>query len=160
MSTLTTEQPETSPSVDTDCSSAFALEALINERERARAAIRFTLASDDYNFDLVEAIESLVATLDDEEAGHADTLRLLKLREAEIARLVAVVNDGMKLFKEADEERLKETHAAQAEAERWKADDDMYGWNFHMGMGSGMTHASIFFYRVWRHLKKAIEPAN
>ena len=87
----------------------------------------------------------------------AETLALLKLREAEIARLLAVVNDGMKLFKEADEERLKETHDAQAEAERWKADDDMYGWNFHMGMSSGTTHASILFYRVWRHLKKASE---
>jgi len=129
----------------------------VAERERARAAIRFTLASDDYNFDLVEAIESLVATLNDEEDGHAETLALLKLREAEISRLIAVVNDGMKLFKEADEERLQGTHDAQAEAVRWKADDDMYGWNFHMGMASGMTQASIFFYRVWRHLKNGIE---
>lgn len=67
------------------------VEALILERGRARAAIRFTLASDDYDFDLVEAIESLVDTLEHEEAGHAETLALLKLREAEIARLLASV---------------------------------------------------------------------
>ena len=76
-----------SPAADADCSSAIALEALINERERARAAIRFTLASDDYNFDLVEAIESLVATLDDEEAGHAETSRLWGLAKEEVKRL-------------------------------------------------------------------------
>ena len=61
-----------------------------------------------------------------------------------------------KLWKQCEEERMLVMQKARDEAEKWKAEGDMYGWNFHQGMSSGMTHASIIFYRVYRLLKEYV----
>lgn len=70
-----------------------------------------------------------------------------------VKRLESAINEAFALFKAADAERLSGTHAAHDEAEKWKAEGDMYGCNFHQGKSSGMTEASIIFYRVFRRLK-------
>jgi hypothetical protein len=72
--------------------------------------------------------------------------------------LRAEMEAAVEMFKAADAERLDDVYKAQAEANKWKAEGDMYGWNFHQGMSSGMTSASIIFNRVFRRLKSAIEP--
>jgi len=74
-----------------------------------------------------------------------------------VSKLEAAVKDAFELFKTADDERLEGTNDADAEAEKWKAEGDMYGWNFHKGKAGGMTEASIIFYRVFRRLKLALK---
>lgn len=86
----------------------------------------------------------------------------------EIARGLAHHRDQMReaiqeafdLFKTADDERLNGVHEAHAEAQKWKAEGDMYGWNFHQGKAGGMTEASIIFNRAFRRLKAALEAAD
>lgn len=61
------------------------------------------------------------------------------------------------IYKQADEERLEETEKAHLEAEKWKGENDMYGWNFHEGRSAGITWGSIFFYRVQKALEGLLE---
>lgn len=63
-------------------------------------------------------------------------------------------------FKAIDAERLKETDEAHAEAAKWKAEGDMYGWNFHEGKAGGITIASIMFDRLRRKMEAAIKEAE
>jgi hypothetical protein len=72
--------------------------------------------------------------------------------EIKVKKLEATIKETCDVFKAADAERLDGVHKACDEAERWKADDDMYGWNFHQGKSSGMTEASIIFNRAFRRL--------
>jgi hypothetical protein len=83
----------------------------------------------------------------------------LAAKDAELAKCRAVLADLKDEFKSADEERLRETDNAHVEANRWKAEDDMYGWNFHEGRASGTVSASLYFYRVFRKLKAALADA-
>lgn len=64
-----------------------------------------------------------------------------------------LVSSLLELYKAADEERLRETEEAHQEAAKWKAEGDMYGWNFHEGRAGGTTSASIIFYRIRRWLE-------
>jgi hypothetical protein len=72
----------------------------------------------------------------------------IKRAEEAEAKLVKALAE----FDAANAERLQETNNAHEEANRWKAEGDMYGWNFHEGRASGTTWASIIFYRVRRML--------
>ena len=74
-----------------------------------------------------------------------------------VSKLEAAIKEAFELFKEADSERLEGTNDADKEAEKWKTEGDMYGWNFHKGKSGGMTEASIIFYRVFRRLKLAMK---
>jgi hypothetical protein len=74
-----------------------------------------------------------------------------------VSKLEAAIKEAFELFKASDSERLEDVHEADTEAEKWKSEGDMYGWNFHKGMASGMTQASIVFYRVFRRLKQAMQ---
>jgi hypothetical protein len=77
--------------------------------------------------------------------------------EIKVSKFEAAIKDAFELFKAADAERLEGTDDADAEAEKWKSEGDMYGWNFHKGKSGGMTEASIIFYRVFRRLKLALK---
>jgi hypothetical protein len=61
------------------------------------------------------------------------------------------------LFKQSDADRLKETHEARDEAERWRAEGDNYGWNFHQGRSSGTIGASIIYHRVQRAIERKLK---
>jgi len=73
--------------------------------------------------------------------------------EIKVKKLEATIKEAFELFRAADNERMDGVYAARDEAEKWKAEGDMYGWNFHQGKACGMTEASIIFYRVYRRLK-------
>lgn len=78
-------------------------------------------------------------------------------------RFAGEIDAAIALYEASDDERLEEMHKNEAEAERWKAEGDMYGWNFWKGVASGMTSASIVFYRVRRRLaaiRAALTPAQ
>jgi hypothetical protein len=68
-----------------------ALDAANDKLKRAQSAIRFTLASEVYDFDLVEGCESLCASLSDEEMAHADTLQLWLKAKAEVEGVLAAM---------------------------------------------------------------------
>ena len=85
-----------------------------------------------------------------------EVLEMLARREAEQAELAKLLGELLEIFNASDEERLKEVREHDAEAEKWKAEDDMYGWNFHKGMASGCTAASIIFFRVKRAIEKQL----
>ncbi len=72
--------------------------------------------------------------------------------EIKVKKLEATIKEAFDLFQAADEERFDGVQKAHDEAEKWKAEGDMYGWNFHQGKGGGMTAASIIFNRVYRRL--------
>jgi len=74
-----------------------------------------------------------------------------------VKHLETTIKEAFDLFKAADDERLEGVYDADKEAEKWKAEGDMYGWNFHKGKAGGMTQASIIFYRVFRRLKQALK---
>jgi hypothetical protein len=69
-----------------------------------------------------------------------------------------IVDRSLKIFAESNEVRLEDADERTAEAAKWKAEGDMYGYNFHIGAASGMTSASIIFSRVRRFLEK-VRPA-
>lgn len=75
-------------------------------------------------------------------------------------RLKAHIQTACDLFRAADEARLDGAHAAHAESQKWKSEDDWHGWNFHQGKASGMTESSIIFHRVLRSLKLALKEAE
>lgn len=77
--------------------------------------------------------------------------------ELRVKELEFTLKEAFELFQACDAERLNDVHKADAEADKWKSEGDMYGWNFHKGMASGMTQASIVFYRVFRRLKQALK---
>jgi len=56
----------------------------------------------------------------------------------------------------ASEERYQFLEECRREAEKWKAEGDMYGWNFHMGMAGGANWTDLFYQRVIRALKTEV----
>lgn len=81
----------------------------------------------------------------------------LASREAERAERESMLRGLLKLFDDADLERLNEVHERDNEAEKWKSENDMYGWNFHKGAAFGCTSASIIFFRVKREIKNHLD---
>ena len=73
-----------------------------------------------------------------------------------VKQLESEIREAFDLLKAADAQRLDEVYEAQTEAEKWKSEGDMYGWNFHQGKAGGMTQASIIFYRGIRRLKESV----
>lgn len=80
----------------------------------------------------------------------------LAQREAERAEMESMLRGLLKTFDDADLERLAEVYERDEEAEKWKSEDDMYGWNFHKGAAAGCTTASIIFFRVKREIERKI----
>lgn len=76
--------------------------------------------------------------------------------KAERDKLKSILMADLVEWKKADEERLRQTDAAHAEAQKWKDEDDMYGWNFHEGKAGGTVQASLCYDRVRRHLEAAL----
>ncbi len=70
---------------------------------------------------------------------------------------VEVLERLLQVHRNADEQRLCEMDEARDESVKWKAEGDMYGWNFHEGKASGMTQASIIFFRVRREIEKYLK---
>lgn len=67
------------------------LDAANDKLKRAQSAIRFTLASDVYDFDLVEGCEALCALLSDEEVAHAETRQLWLKAKAEVEGVLSIM---------------------------------------------------------------------
>lgn len=67
--------------------------------------------------------------------------------EQENARLREAISQT---WKECDDARMSEVEDARKEADHWKAEGDMYGWNFHQGRAAGMVSASIIYHRIER----------
>ena len=67
--------------------------------------------------------------------------------EQEIARLREVISQT---WEECDDARMSEVEDARKEADHWKSEGDMYGWNFHQGRSYGMIAASIIYHRIKR----------
>lgn len=61
------------------------------------------------------------------------------------------------LFKEADDERYKNQMEWHGEAQKGKAEGDMYACNFHQGMDAGSNWTALFYYRVQRELEAIIK---
>lgn len=80
--------------------------------------------------------------------------------EIKVKRLEDAIKEAFELFKAADEQRFCEVKQSHDEAEKWRSEGDMYGWNFHQGKAGGMTQASIIFYRVFRRLKMVITQSS
>lgn len=65
-----------------------------------------------------------------------------------------LLQKAIELFKAADEERYQTLRESQQEAEKWKREDDMYGWNFHMGKAAGCNENSFVYRRVLNYLQE------
>jgi len=65
--------------------------------------------------------------------------------EAALARI-------MRALEAASEERYQELKNWEREAAKWKAEGDMYGWNFHQGMAAGANWCDIFYQRIGREI--------
>lgn len=72
------------------------------------------------------------------------------------ARLADVLSEIQKRLRDADDERLAETVEARDDAEKWKSQGDMYGWNFHQGRSAGTIGASFGYNRVERWVKEQL----
>jgi len=79
-----------------------------------------------------------------------------KEAEEQVRLLWEALETALVKFNESDEERYRETEERCTEADKWRKEGDMYGWNFHQGFSAGCTQASIIFYRVKRHLEAAL----
>lgn len=55
-------------------------------------------------------------------------------------------------FTLAENARITGVYESRDEADRWRAEGDSYGWNFHQGVAGGMTEASFHYMRVKRKL--------
>ena len=50
----------------------------------------------------------------------------------------------------AEKEYFEFLDQCDKEAQKWKSENDMYGWNFHQGMRGGAVWANLMFDRVRR----------
>lgn len=71
-------------------------------------------------------------------------------------KMQAALQKALEVFKTCDEQRLQETDECRDEAEKWKSEGDMYGWNFHQGRSGGTIGASIIYERVRRMIREAL----
>lgn len=76
--------------------------------------------------------------------------------EGQVRLLREGLEASLAKFNESDEERYRDTEERYAEAEKWRKEGDMYGWNFHQGFSAGCTQASIIFFRVKRCIENAL----
>ncbi len=65
-----------------------------------------------------------------------------------------------RLWDQCEQDRLNKTHEFRDEAERWKKEGDMYGWNFHQGKSSGTVEASFIYNRMEKALPAIDEMAS
>lgn len=82
------------------------------------------------------------------------TTQLQTLTDAELAELLKLP-DWRQALRDASEERYKLLKEWESYAEECKAQNDMYGWNFHMGMAGGANWCDIVYMRVARALEAA-----
>jgi hypothetical protein len=77
-----------------------------------------------------------------------DRLDIALFAVEQVRRAVVTLN-------EASEERYQFLKEREAEAEKWKAEGDMHGWNFHQGLAAGANWCDIFYRRAARLLQSA-----
>jgi molecular chaperone DnaK (HSP70) len=98
----------------------------------------------------IEEIQAEQLTL----AEHENELHDEKDRT--IAALKAAVEQALQRvltsLSSAADERFARLGEWRQESERWKADGDMYGWNFFQGMASGANWADILYQRIGREV--------
>lgn len=112
--------------------------------------------ADHWEAECTKSAHSLV-----EATGYSAALQArVKELGTEVTRLRGVLVNLKDEYKAADVERLQETEDAHNEANKWKSEGDMYGWNFHEGRAGGITWGSIIFYRVLRKLEAILAKAE
>jgi len=110
-----------------------------------------------------KAIEELIAERDTLKAVR-DQLRVnvaaitekVSRYDREVGELKAAVEQALAridtTLRAASEERYQEMARWEAEALKWKAEGDMYGWNFFQGMKSGANWCDIIYRRIGREV--------
>ena len=74
--------------------------------------------------------------------------------EREVTKVI--LEDLKNVFAVSSEERFNELRKFEAESTKWKAEGDMYGWNFHQGMAAGANLVDIIYQRVNRAIAAAL----
>lgn len=69
----------------------------------------------------------------------------------------ALLAEVVTKIKEASERRYRVLKECEAEAHKWKAEGDMYGWNYHMGRAGGCNESDIIYYRVQRWAEEELK---
>ena len=83
----------------------------------------------------------------------AEVIRLREIKKIESDNRLSWLIDKVQAdLDDASEERYRFLKERESEAERWKAEGDMYGWNFHQGMAGGANWCDIFYRRIGRAL--------
>lgn len=98
-------------------------------------------------------------TPSDEDFAFAETERLRTELTALREQLAAAERELQSLrtiYREADNDRLEVGRQHGIEAEKWKSEDDWYGWNYHKGYESGTIGASFAFCRIAKAIDAAI----
>lgn len=72
---------------------------------------------------------------------------------ARLRSLEGALADVKAKLEAASEERYQVLTEWEREAQKWKREGDMYGWNFHMGMAAGANWCDIFYRRIGRSLE-------
>jgi len=103
--------------------------------------------------DLIEKHKRLKEACDIFEKNSADAVEL----DEKNRRLNKIIATFVAAFEKASEERYSFNEERQAEARKWKDQNDMYGWNFHQGMASGATWVDLIYAKAFRELKEALE---
>lgn len=74
--------------------------------------------------------------------------------------LIAKLKPLVVALKEASEERYRNLREWDAEAEKWKAEGDFYGVNFHQGMAAGANYCDLLYQRVIRAIEALLKEAE
>jgi hypothetical protein len=124
----------------------LALEGIIDSLTAERDELRKEIIK--LKGDIAAIVNKGTCFLIDEQQKHIAQLQ---------AKLAAVRTLVDAEWKKAEEERLKETDEHHAEAAKWKAEDDMYGWNFYEGVSSGTIGVSFIYHRMVRAIAETVK---
>lgn len=83
-------------------------------------------------------------------------------KNPETAILREQLNKVLALTEECSQRRDAELEDAHAEAAKWKAEGDMYGWNFHEGRAGGMVQTDLLCFKIRRLIQEVAkaQPSN
>lgn len=77
------------------------------------------------------------------------------------ARLARLVEELAEMFHDISEDkRLAEMAEWERDARRFRAEGDMYGWNFYEGMRAGGNATDILYQRLGRRIRGALADAG
>lgn len=120
---------------------------IVDEAERVSGLSVSQLSAKDSVIEIISSLKQRAETAES------------RLREVE-ARTVDRCAEGLErliaVFKEASEKRYAIVDESYAEAAKWKAEGDGYGYNFYQGRASGCNQSDIFYFAVHRQIEKEL----